>query len=71
MMDYNQPRIEALPTGTTKDKEVAKFFREYMEESSLPSYRKCFRDTKYIHQKGCWTPKGIIASQRILTPTGS
>ena len=67
MSEYNQPRIEALATGTTKDKEAAQFFGEYQKESSLPGYRAYFRDTKSTLRRGCWTPKGVIASARVMS----
>ena len=39
MWEYNQPRIEALATGTTKDKEVVKFFgrKAPFQLTELPS----------------------------------
>jgi hypothetical protein len=67
MWEHNQPRIEALSTATTKDKEVVKLFREYQKECDLPGHRIYFRDTKSIHRRGCWTAKGIIASARMIS----
>jgi hypothetical protein len=65
-VDYNEPRIDAMPTGTTKEKEVVMFFRRYLEEMNLPENQAFFRETAYTHFKGCWTQSGIIASSRML-----
>ena len=61
-LEYNEPRIEALPANTTGEKEVVKFFKDYLAASFHSDREQYFRDSSFVHMKGSWAPSGVITA---------